>query len=78
MKYDEVNRTFDCVPTLTDTQVLQFCRDGFLQLHGGVPDEINQRAYDYLNGDVPIFPSFMPDGMTHADLERIRDTHEPS
>ncbi len=57
MKYDEVNRTFDCVPTLTDTQVLQFCRDGYLQLHGGVPDEINQRAYDYLNGDVPIFPT---------------------
>ena len=78
MKYDETNRTFDCEPTLTDTQVLQFCRDGYLQLHGVVPDEINQRTFDYLNGDLPINPCFIPEGMTHADLERIRDTHEPS
>ena len=78
MKYDKVNRTFDCEPTLTDSQVLQFCRDGYLQLQGVVPDEINQRTYDYLNGDLPINPSFVPDGMTHSDLERIRETHEPS
>ncbi|MXY99830.1 phytanoyl-CoA dioxygenase family protein [Candidatus Poribacteria bacterium] len=78
MKYDEANRTFDCEPTLTDTQVLQFCRDGYLQLQGVVPDEINQRTFDYLNGDVPINPCFIPNGMTHTDLERMRDTHEPS
>jgi len=78
MKHDEVNRTFDCEPTLTDTQVLQYCRDGYFQLQGIVPDEINQRTCDYLNGDLPINPSFMPDGLTHADLERMRDTHEPS
>ena len=48
MNYDAENRTFDCEPTLTDTQVLQFCRDGFLNLEGVVPDEINQRACDYL------------------------------
>ena len=78
MKYDVVNRTFDCEPTLTDTEVLQYCRDGYLQLQGVVPDEINQRTCDYLNGDLPINPCFMPDGMTHADLERMRDTHEPS
>ena len=77
MKYDAVNRTFDCEPTLTDTQVLQYCRDGYLQLQGVVPDEINQRTCDYLNGDLPINPCFMPDGLTHADLERMRDTHEP-
>ena len=78
MKYDEVNRTFDCEPTLTDTQVLQFCRDGYLCLQGVVPDEINQRTCDYLNGDLPINPCFIPKGMTHADLERMQDTHEPS
>ena len=56
MKHNEVNRTFDCEPTLTDTQVLQYCRDGYLQLQGVVPDEINQRTCDYLNGDLPINP----------------------
>ena len=78
MKYEKINRTFDCEPTLTDTQVLQFCRDGYLCLQGVVPDEINQRTCDYLNGDLPINPCFIPKGITHADLERMRDTHEPS
>ena len=78
MKYDKINRTFDCEPTLTDTQVLQFCRDGYLCLQGVVPDEINERTCDYLNGDLPINPCFIPKGITHADLERMRDTHEPS
>ena len=36
MKYDEVNRTFDCEPTLTDSQVLQFCRDGYLCNYKGL------------------------------------------
>ena len=49
MQYNKTERTFDCEPTLTDTQVLQFCRDGYLHLQGVVPDEINQRTYDYLN-----------------------------
>ena len=78
MKYDATNRTFDCEPTLTDTQVLQFCRDGFLTLEGVVPDEINQRACDYLRGKTPANPSYIPEGLTQADLERIRSSHEPS
>ncbi len=78
MKYDPLNRTYDCEPTLTDTQVLQFCRDGYLQLQGVVPDEINRRTCDYLNGELSINPSYIPDSMTLAELERIRDTHEPS
>ena len=78
MLYDKTHRTFDCKPTLTDSQVLQYCHDGFLQLKGVVPDEINQRTFDYLNGDIPINPVYIPDGMTHEELERIRDTHEPS
>ena len=52
MKYDKTNRTFDCQPTLTDSQVLQYCRDGFLQLKGVVPEEINQRTFDYLNARI--------------------------
>ena len=42
-------RTYDCAPTLTDSQVLNFCRAGFLMLEGVVPDEINTRAFDYLD-----------------------------
>ena len=46
----------ECEPTLTDTQVLEFCRDGFLMFKGVVPDEINQRVFDYCDkhdGRVP-------------------------
>ena len=78
MHYDSSRRTFDCEPTLTDTQVLQFCRDGHLEFKGAVPDEINQRTCDWLDGKIPAEPSYIPEGMTATDLERIRTTHEPS
>ncbi|RIK43919.1 MAG: hypothetical protein DCC55_03995 [Chloroflexi bacterium] len=78
MNYDANNRTFDCEPTLTDSQVLQFCREGYLLLKGVVPAEINQRTREYLEGKIPADPSYIPVGMTSADLERIRKSHEPS
>ena len=78
MHYDETERSFDCEPTLNDSQVLEFCRDGHLLLPGVVPDEINQRTCDYLEGKIPANPCFIPPGMTPADLERIRASHEPS
>ena len=78
MEYDNINRTFNCDPSLTDTQVLEFCRTGFLLLKGVVSDEINQRTCDYLNGKLPAQPSFIPEGLSHEDLERIRNSHEPS
>ncbi len=78
MHYDEINRTFDCEPTLSDSQVLEFCREGHLLLRGVVPDEINQRTCDYLEGKIPANPCFIPAGMTQADLERIRASREPS
>jgi len=40
--------TYDCPPTLNDTQVLEFCKNGFLMLPGVVRAEINQRTLDYL------------------------------
>jgi len=43
--------TYECPPTLTDTQVLEFCKKGFLMLAGVVPDEINQRAMEYLTAN---------------------------
>ena len=40
--------TYDCKPTLTDTQVLEFCKQGFLMLEGVVPDKINQRTSEFI------------------------------
>jgi len=45
------HKTYDCAPTLNDTQVLDFCKNGYLLLEGVVPDEINQRTTKYLDGD---------------------------
>ena len=78
MQYDPQNRTFDCEPLLTDSQVVEFCQEGYLLLRGVVPDEINQRACDYLEGKIEANPSFIPTGMTAEDLARIRASHEPS
>ena len=78
VRFDREGWTFDCEPTMTDSQVLQFCRDGCLMLRGVVPDEINQRSCDWLDGKIPAEPSFIPDGMTDAEMERIRTSHEPS
>ena len=78
MKYNPTARTFDCVPTLTDSQVLAFCRDGHLLLPGIVPQETNRRACDWLDGKLPANPSYLPEGLTGDDLQRMRGTREPS
>lgn len=78
LRYDASTRTFDCEPTLNDSQVLEFCRQGYLLLPGAVPDAINERTCAYLEGRIPANPSYLPPGMTLADLERIRASHEPS
>jgi len=54
IKHDRRGRTFDCEPTLTDSQVAEFCREGHLLLPGVVPDEINERTCDYLEGKIPL------------------------
>ena len=41
MHFDRDHWTFDCDPTMTDSEVLAFCRDGCLLLRGVVPDQIN-------------------------------------
>lgn len=78
MHYAPCQRTFDCEPTLTDSQVLAFCREGHLLLKGVVPSAINERTCAWLDGDIPANPSYIPAGLTQADLDRIRFTHEPS
>jgi hypothetical protein len=50
-------RTYDCPATLTDTQVLEFCKNGFLMLEGIVPDEINRRTVAYLDAHPISEPS---------------------
>ena len=42
-------RTHSCRPTLTDSQVLEFCKQGYLLLEGVVPDEINRRTISFLD-----------------------------
>jgi hypothetical protein len=44
-------RTYDCPATLTDTQVLDFCKNGYLMLEGVVPDQINRQASEYVDSD---------------------------
>ena len=39
--------THDCKPTLSDTEILEFLKNGYLRLEGVVPDEINQRVVKY-------------------------------
>ena len=78
MNYDATTRTFDCEPTLTDFEVLDFCINGYIMLEGAVPDDVNRRACDYLDGRIPANPSWIPDGLDERELERIRNSHEPS
>ena len=37
-------KTYDCKPTLTDQQVIEFCKYGYLMFEEVVPDEINKRV----------------------------------
>ena len=49
--------TYDCKPTLNDTQVVEFCKKGFLMLEGVVPDEVNRRTLEYLEANPSMQPS---------------------
>ena len=44
-------------PTLTDSEVLDFCKNGYLLLDGVVPDEINRRAVEFLDNDTYFEPT---------------------
>lgn len=41
-------KKMDCAPTLTDREVIDFCRNGYLVLPEVVPKEINEQVVDYL------------------------------
>eukprot|EP01051_Picozoa_sp_SAG22_P015264 SAG22_NODE_1969_length_3234_cov_2.212759_5_plen_239_part_00 len=78
IRYDPATRTFDCEPTLTDTQVLEFCRTGCILLPGVIPAAANEQTCAWLRGECEATPSAVPDGMTEQDMARIRRSHEPS
>ena len=48
---DAAPKTHDCPATLTDTEVLDFCKNGYLLLEGVVPDEVNRLSVDYCDQD---------------------------
>lgn len=39
--------TYDCDPTLTDTDVIRMCTHGYMMFEGVVPGEINQRVLEF-------------------------------
>lgn len=41
-------KTANCEPTLNDSQVWEFCKQGFLMLEGVVPNEVNSRVYGFI------------------------------
>ena len=50
-------KTYDCEPTMIDTQVLEFCKNGYLMLEGVVPDDVNRRAMEYCDQHSYMEPS---------------------
>ena len=56
-------KTYNCEPTLTDSQVLEFCKTGYLMFEGVVPDEINRKAMEYCDQ----YPVPEPRGILQED-----------
>ena len=40
--------TYDCDPTLNDSEVLEFCKNGFLLLENVVPDDVNEKTLGFM------------------------------
>ena len=59
----------DIEPTLHDTQVLEFCKRGFLMLEDVVPDEVNRRVTEYITDH----PYKNPDGGAFEDEGLLRE-----
>ena len=57
-------------PTLSDTQVLEFCHQGYLMLEHVVPDEINQQVASYISAH----PYQSGDGGEFEDDKLLRET----
>ena len=60
---------YDCEATLTDQQVIEFCKNGFMMLEAVVPDDINRRTAEFIDR----YPDLQVD---RAELGR-REVIEP-
>ena len=51
-----LTQIYNCHPTLTDSEVFDFCKTGYLMLENVVADDINQRTTNYIeeNGHRPL------------------------
>ena len=47
---------YDCEPTLTDQQVIEFCKNGFMMLEAVVPDDINRRTPEFVDRNADLSP----------------------
>ena len=54
--YDIPQQLYDCPPTLTDSDVIGFCQEGYLLLSGVVPDEINRRTVTFMDSHTYFEP----------------------
>ena len=77
MNYNANGHTFDCAPSLTDRQVLEFCKTGFLLLEGIVDDDTNAKVRAFLDGDLPPSPTHVPEGLIESDIIEMATTPEP-
>ena len=77
-KFNEKTRTFDCNASLNDSEVLDFCRKGYLIFKNVVSDDVNKKTLDYLKGNIEINPIYVPDNLTIEILKEIRLSIEPS
>ena len=65
-------------PTLTDHDVLQFCKTGFYVLEGVIPDSTNEWVYEYLDHEHPAAGNpmsgigaeerFVEEGLLHPEV----------
>ena len=53
--------TYDCDPTMTDTEVMEFSKRGFLVLEGIVPPEIDLKTLAYLDAFYETQPPDLPE-----------------
>ena len=52
--------TYDCEPTMTDTEVMEFCKQGLLVLEAILPAGTNQRTLEFLDAFYATQPPDLP------------------
>ena len=60
--------TYDCDPILTDSEVLDFCKKGFIVLNGVIPQEINERVVEECE---EVFGESADDGADEGNLNYL-------